>query len=159
MKKQLLTLLFLLAFLAITQAQRVMSIPEARKAGMTLEGMDSLYMSAFNLQDTTLEAFPGQTETFMAQWDSTLNMLKTYIAAHGMRFELGQMMTYRSFFNQAGSMEHFHHLFKPAIDEEKAREFDTLVDAFFKSFVFPMVPSQPFRQCGTTALEPRGHKE
>lgn len=153
MRTHLVIVILTLSTLGNLQAQRVMSIPEAREAGMTREGMDSLYMSAFNMQDTTLEAFPGQTEVFMAQWDSTLNHLKSYLIAHGLRFELGQKMTYRSFFSKDGHMEHFHHLFKPAIDERKEKQFDDLVDTFFRSFVFPMVPDQPFRQCGTTAIE------
>ncbi len=135
------------------QAQRVMSLPEARKAGMTVEGLDSLYMSAFNVQDSTQEAFPGETEEFIEKWQTTLRMLKGYLAEHGLRFDPEQKMTYRSFFGEDGHMEHFHYLFKPAISEEKAEEFDKLVDSFFSSFVFPMVPDQPFRQCGTTAME------
>ncbi|MEO7081291.1 MAG: hypothetical protein ABIY71_07170 [Flavobacteriales bacterium] len=126
---------------------------DARAAGITREGMDSLYMSAFNMQDTTLEAFPGQREAFIGQWDSTLTLLKTYLIANGLRFDPEQKMTYRSFFSKDGHMEHFHYLFKPAISEEKAEEFDKLVDSFFSSFVFPIVPDQPFRQCGTTAME------
>lgn len=153
MRKHLVIIVLFLPSMSNLQAQRIMSIPEARKSGMTREGMDALYMSAFNMQDTTLEAFPGQTEAFMAQWDSTLNQLKSYLNAHGLRFDAGQKMIYSSFFSKDGHMEHFHHFFKPALDENKEKQFDGLVDPFFRSFVFPMAPDQPFRQCGTTALE------
>src|SRR5690606_34628864 len=96
MKRHVSVIVLVLISLAHAHAQQVMSIMDARAAGMTRDVMDSLYMSAFNRQDTTLEAFPGQTEEFMAQWDSTLTLLKTYLVTNGLRFDPEQRMTYRS---------------------------------------------------------------
>lgn len=89
-------------------AQRVMTLPDARQMGYTVVQLDSLYMSAFNVQDTTLTAFPGRTDEFISTWYVTLGKLKSILADRNVQFAQGTTMTYRSFFNTDGRLEHFH---------------------------------------------------
>lgn len=147
--------LFLLSAFAptLTQGQKVMRLVDARDIGLTTEHMDSLYRSAFNMQDSTDRAFPGREDAFLELWPGTLQALGGYLHRQGFRHPQDIPITYRIFFATDGRIEHFHYAIREAIDPALEQRFQQSVEQFTDDYAFPMKPVGRFKQCGKMVLQ------
>ena len=135
------------------QGQKLMRLVDARAIGLTMEHMDSLYKSAFNMQESTDCAFPGRSEAFLEIWPSTLQSVGEYLHRQGFRHAQDIPVTYRIFFGPDGRIEHFHYAIRDAIDPALEQRFQKGVEQFTDDYAFPMKPDGPFKQCGKMVLQ------
>lgn len=147
--------LFLLSAFAptLTQGQKVMRLVDARDIGLTTEHMDSLYKSAFNMQDSTDCAFPGRTDAFLELWPSTLQSIGEYLHRQGFRHPQDIPVTYRIFFGTDGRIEHFHYAMREPIDPDLEKRFQQVVEMFTDDYDFILKPDGRFKQCGKMVLQ------
>ena len=152
--RRLIFLQLLCAFApTLTLGQKVMRLADARAIGLTTEHMDSLYKSAFNMQDSTDCAFPGRTDEFLELWPGTLQSVGKVLQNDGFRHPQDIPVTYRIFFGPDGRIEHFHYAIREAIDPEVEQRFQQGVEKFIESYTFPLKPDGPFKQCGKMVLQ------
>lgn len=138
---------------ALAQGQKVMRLVDAREIGLTTEHKDSLYKSAFNMQDSTDCAFPGRVDEFLEIWPSTLQAMGKYLHRQGFRHPQDIPITYRIFFGTDGRIEHFHYAIREAIDPDLEKRFQQGVEQFTDDHEFPLKPVGPFKQCGKMVLQ------
>lgn len=134
-------------------AQKVMRLADARTIGLTTEHMDSLYKSAFNVQDSTKAAFPDRMDEFMVEFEKVLHAMGDRFNKEGFKFGKDTRLTYRSFFAADGKMEAFHYYLKEPMSAEQEETFRRILEGFVDEYRFPMKADVPFRQCGTVTFK------
>ncbi len=144
---------FLLATITTSvSGQKVMRLGDARDIGLTMEHMDSLYKSAFNMQDSTDCAFPGRVDEFLERWPGSLQAMGEYLHGQGFRHTQDIPVTYRIFFGADGRIEHFHYAIRDAIEPALELRFQEITEKFTDIYSFPLRSDGPFRQCGKMVL-------
>lgn len=149
------TLLLCAAYLLFTgaMAQKVMRLDSARTKGLTTAHMDSLYLSAFDVTDSSKSAFPGRTDEFIEQFQRTLQEMGGHLGKEGFKWGTDTRMTYRMFFAADGRLEHFHYHLKEPMPAEHELEFQQKLESFMAQYRFPMQAGVPFKQCGTAVFK------
>ncbi len=149
-------LLLITTMLTPSAAQKVMRLSDAGAIGLTTEHLDSLYWSAFNMQDSTKAAFPGRMEEYLTHWEQTLGELDDHFKQAGFKWAVDTRLTYRSFFTADGKLEMFHYVLRDPMDPQQEQEFQRIMTSFVDRYRFPMRAEVPFRQCGSTSFKASG---
>lgn len=149
MKALLFSLFFILCTDA-TQAQKAMTFAEAEASGTSIRTLDSLYQSALH-SDSTKAAFGKRQEEFTQSYAKLLKDLNGYLHNHGYQWQQPTRCFNRIYFDQSGRIDYFlYHFKKEAITPEKAQQFESLLNAFIKSYRFPLSAPVKFAQCSPT---------
>lgn len=148
--KALLFSLFLIFSAYFTQAQKAMTFAEAESSGTSIRTLDSLYQSALH-SDSTKAVFGKRQEEFTQSYAKLLKALNGYLHAHEFKWEKETRCFNRIYFDQSGRIDYFLYNFKKdAMTPEKARQFESLLNAFIKSYRFPLSAPVKFAQCSPT---------
>jgi len=139
-----LLLLMLLLGTAYSQAQdKVMSMVDARAAGISFNNLDERYLTAYPRGKQDTSAFPGMRDSVLQTYRAMLGEMTAYL--NSKRFEWGKpKRTFlRIYFDEEGSMDYFFYRFRD-LEEKEEKKMKKLVGKFFKDYTFPMEAEGPF---------------
>lgn len=132
------------------RAQKAISFENLQTAGLSLAELDSVYRNAVH-SDPAKAVFGGQEELFTKSYAEMLRAFNQYLHEHQFQWGKDMRCFNRVYFDADGRIAYFLYSFRNAeIVPEKAKQFDTLLNEFIKSYVFPLKATVKFSQCSPT---------
>lgn len=159
--KKILTLTVVLFYLTINAQQKVFSIDDARKNGISIEELDQKYKSAVD-SDTTKAVFktPEAQAKLQESYIKLLNDFNLFLSKNDFKWKTKTRCFQRIYFAPNGTIDYFIYKFNvknaqpDAIpSEEQQQEFNRLLSLFIKEYSFELKADEPFAQCSPTSYQ------
>jgi hypothetical protein len=150
MKKISILFLLLIALSTETMAQqKIMSILEAEKSGISIQKLDSLYKSAVHSnQDLAVFKTPEDQARLQGAYIQFFQKLGVFLSKNNFKWEQKTRCFNRIYMNNDGSIEYFIYNFnKDQISASKEKEFTNLLSLFIQENKFPISANEKFAQC------------
>lgn len=164
---KIITFSILLFFHLIATGQHLgLTIKDAEEKGITIQHLDSIYLSAVH-SDTTKAVFRSETEqeNLLKAYTQMLNDLGNFLKENDFSWDRPTRCWNRIYFDSTGSVDYFLYSFmtrnvKPEeqISAEKQSEFNRLLNLFIKDYTFPLQARTKFAQCSPVTYMPVSQK-
>jgi len=136
-----------------------LTFQEAQKQGISIEHLDSIYMSAVHA-DTSLAVFKTESEqeALFQAYAKLLQDLGQFLSDNNFKWEKPTKCFNRIYFNEDGTIAYFLFNFmgkpedKPS--EKMEKEFQELLHAFIADYQFSVTAETKFAQCSPTIYKP-----
>lgn len=140
--------LFLLAVACTINAQPVVgTFNKAGELGISFTELDSVYLSAVNVQPEKA-VFKENQKEFMAEYRKMMASMGTFLTDNG--FEWGEKTRFfqRIYFDRSGTIDYyFVHLDRTNFSDNKKTQLQSLLQEFSAQYTFPLSGSSNFAQC------------
>jgi len=150
---QLLVILALTALSIATTAQTVKmpyveSIENAKLAGITVDGLDSVYESAVHV-DNTKAVFKTEKEqdSLIKEYTVFLRGFGEFLDKHEFKWGQPTKLWNRIYFNADGTVEYYLYSFHTAISVEREKQFQELLRTYLASHKIGITGPRSFAQC------------
>ena len=158
------TIFFVLLFTSFTSfGQHLgMTIKDAEKEGITIEHLDSIYISAVH-SDTSLAVFKTDSdqELLINSYSKMIQDLANFLSKNNFKWKNPTNCWNRIYFNSDGSIDYFLYSFstqnvkpKDQLSVEKQTEFNRLLNLFIKDYKFDLSAKTKFAQCSPVTYMP-----
>jgi hypothetical protein len=161
MKKILIILPFLIIAHVLVYAQHIgMTFQEAKKQGISISELDSIYKSAVHV-DTSLAVFKTESEqeTMFNCYVKLLQDLGKHLTDNNFKWDKPTNCFNRIYFNSDGSIDYFlfNFLGKPEEKPSEAQEseFVKLLNVFIKDYQISLTANAKFAQCSPATYMPK----
>jgi hypothetical protein len=148
MKKLILSSIFIV-FALIGFSQKATTFQKAIDSGISIKVLDSLYKPALSQGPDSLQAvFRVKAKEFHTHYVGLLKDLAKHLKDNGFAWSKQTRCFNRIYFNEQGTIDYFLFNFKPGeVDAVKAAQFETLLNAFIKTYTFTLPATAKFAQC------------
>jgi hypothetical protein len=141
-------IIFISVFAFSSNSQTGVTFQNAPNMGIEMKQLDNIYISGVNV-DTSKAAFAGQENEFYKAWETMYKELAGFLKENGFKWEQPTRCFNKVYFSSDGSIDYFLYNFRSGnISEEKAMQFDQLLNQFIKTYKFGMSCKVKFSQCG-----------
>lgn len=128
-------------------AQQAMTFRQAENREIRISRLDSIYPSGLH-SDSTKAVFWDRQDEFISSYKKTLQDLGNFLKSNDFSWGKQTKCFNRIYLNKNGQIDYFLYNFsKDAIEPEKEREFDLLLNRFINDYKFPMTAETRFAQC------------
>ena len=127
-----------------------LSFSEAAKIGITIQHLDSIYLSGLHVD--SLKAVFSSTlfDTVQKSYIYTIKQFSKYLSSKGFKWEKGTRCFNKIYFSAQGEIDYFLFNFAPGqIEQNKEIEFERLLNEFIKSYKFPLSGKNGFSLCSS----------
>lgn len=139
-------------------AQKALTFSEAKKIGVTIPKLDSLYQNGIH-SDPKLAVFADQDEFYEAYRNLLQNFGK-YLTKNEFFWDKTTMCFNRIYFDKNGKIDYFLYNFRPnQISEKREEEFKRLLNNFIQDYMFPLSAKVNFAQCSPVNYQPNKKKK
>lgn len=146
MKRLTFTILLFLFIDFFASAQIAMLFIEATSQGISIEKLDSVYLSGIG-SDSIETVFKGQEKTYIDAYFSFIHKLSAYLNENNFRWGEQIRCFNRIYFVADGKIEYHIYDFKTYLSDSQKQEFQQLVNEFIVNFKFDLQAEKPFAQC------------
>ena len=160
-KTSFFTIILLILCLNIFGQHVGMTFKEAESQGIDIKKLDSIYMSAVNVADSSKGVFKTEKEqdAMGEAWISFLKDFGKFLHSNNFKWEKPTRCFNRVYFNSDGTIDYFlfnftvKNEYKPS--EEIQIKFQELLNKFIQDHKISIVANSKFAQCGPTTYMPK----
>ena len=129
--------------------QKAMSFTEAKKQGITIQGLDSLYTNA--MDDGTGNFVFDNGDTVSAAMTKMFADISAFMRRKEDMRKIEVQIFQRVYFNKDGKVDYYIYKIRNAdqLSEEECQKIDDLLNEFIKDYQFSLSADKGFVQCGT----------
>lgn len=130
------------------QAQQVIHFDDPIPAA----SIDGAFRSAIHV-DSSQAVFHDQ-QAWIAEYQKMYNAFSKHLKEGGLQLSKPLRLNVRCYFRPDGSIGHIAYNHAPtALDEQQAKLFNQLLEAFARAYKVSFSANEPFKQCGPVLLQ------